>query len=674
MSKHSNKDIEQRVQFLRNEIARHNYLYYVQDHPEISDSKYDSLFQELMDLEKKHPEWIVPDSPTQRVGAPPLEDFPKITHRIPMLSLANAMGETELRDFDDRVRKFLKREFPVTYVGEPKMDGVAVSLTYQDGRFSHGATRGDGTVGEDITQNLKTVRSVPLRLLGNSFPQRLEVRGEVYMEIKGFRAFNHRQEERGEKTFANPRNAAAGSLRQLDSTVTSSRPLKIMVYGIGDTSHPIGGSQSEVLTHLKSFGFRVNPLARQCLSLDDMIHYFSEILEKRETLPYEIDGIVFKVDDLQLQQQLGTVSRSPRWAIAYKFPSREETTKILDIIASVGRTGVITPVALMEPIQLGGVTVSRATLHNQDEINRKDIRIGDTVVVRRAGEVIPEVVTVVRSKRPSQNRPYRLPQTCPACGSFAVRDGEEAALRCPGGLSCPAQLKESIRHFSSRRALNIEGLGEKIIDQFVEQGMLRSVADLYSLNIEQVAGLNRMAKKSAENLIQAIEKSKKTTLSRFIFSLGIRMVGEATSRSLAEQFGDLKALSIAHEKQLIHLQDIGPEVAHSIFTFFREAHNQETINRLVKAGVHWKKKDPTPKGIFSGMTFLFTGSLSSMSRDEAKQTVENHGGKTLNSLSKKITHVVMGSDPGSKAEKAKKMALPILDEEAFLRLLPTRLK
>ena len=674
MNKDSQQAIKNKIASLRKEIEHHNNLYYVQDQPEISDSEYDSLVQKLLALESEHQEFNSLYSPTQRIGASPLEDFPKITHRVPMLSLANAMGEKDIRDFDDRVRKILNKETPVTYVGEPKMDGVAVSLIYQDGFFTQGATRGDGTEGEDITRNLKTVRTIPLRLLGKKFPHRMEVRGEVYMEIRDFTELNRRQEKSGQKTFANPRNAAAGSLRQLDSSITASRPLKISFYGLVETSQTLADTHWEILKIFKSFGLSVNPLVQRCFNVEDMSHYFNKIQGKRDTLPYEIDGIVFKVDDLILQERLGAISRSPRWAIAYKFPSRQETTKILDIVASVGRTGVITPVAIMEPIQLGGVTVSRATLHNQDEVHRKDIRIGDTVMVQRAGDVIPEVVNVVRSKRPDETQPYQLPERCPACGSKAIRDQGEAALRCPGGLSCPAQLKESIRHFSSRRALDIDGLGEKVIDQLVDQGMVSSAADLYSLKAEQVAGLNRMAKKSAENLIKAIEKSKKTTLSRFIFSLGIRTVGEATARSLAEHFRHLVALSTADEEQLIQIQDIGPEVAHSIFTFFQDTHNQEIIKRLMKARIHWKEKEHAPMGIFSGMTFLFTGTLSSLSRDEAKHTVETHGGNTLDSLSKKITHVVVGSNPGSKAEKAKTMALTILDEKAFLRLLQIRLK
>jgi len=481
MNKNSQHAIKNKIASLRKEIERHNYLYYVQDQPEISDSEYDSLFQKLLALESQHPEFVSLDSPTQRVGAPPLEDFPKITHRIPMLSLANAMGEKELRDFDDRVRKILKKEIPITYVGEPKLDGVAVTIIYEDGLFTQGATRGDGTVGEDITQNLKTVRAIPLHLLGKQFPHRMEVRGEVYMEIKDFTELNRRQEESGQKTFANPRNAAAGSLRQLDSSITATRPLKISFYGLGETSQTLAGIHWDLLKTLKSFGLPVNPLVQRCFNVEDMSHYYNKIQGKRNTLPYEIDGIVFKVDDLILQERLGAISRSPRWAIAYKFPSRQETTRILDIIPSVGRTGVITPVAIMEPVHLGGVTVTRATLHNQDEVDRKDVRVGDAVNIKRAGDVIPEVVNVVLSKRPSDTTPYTLPQQCPSCGSLAIRDAGEAALRCTGGLSCPAQLKESIRHFASRRALDINGLGEKVIDQLVDQGMVSSAADLYRL-------------------------------------------------------------------------------------------------------------------------------------------------------------------------------------------------
>ncbi len=674
MTKKSQQTVKKQMESLRKEIERHNFLYYVQDQPEISDSEYDRRFRNLLELEAQHPEFISPDSPTQRVGATPLDEFPRVTHGIPMLSLANAYEEAELQEFDDRVRRFLKEKNPVTYVGEPKMDGVAVTILYEDGLFIQGATRGDGTVGEDITQNLKTVRAIPLHLFGKQYPHRLEVRGEVYMEIKEFADLNRRQEESGQKSFANPRNAAAGSLRQLDSSITASRPLRITFYGLGECSHTMASTQWDILKTLKTFGLPTNPFAKRCASVKEMIHYFNEIQEKRETFPYEIDGIVFKVDDFFLQERLGTISRSPRWAIAYKFPGRQETTKILNIIPSVGRTGVITPIAIMEPVHLGGVTVARATLHNQDEVDRKDIRIGDMVNIQRAGDVIPEVMNVVISRRPLNTKPYKLPQQCPSCGAMAVRDAGQAALRCTGGLSCPAQLKESIRHFASRRALDIDGLGEKIIDRLVEKGLLASVADLYELREESVSQLERMAEKSAKNITAAINQSKQSTFPRFIYGLGIRNVGEATARTLAEHFGNLEALSKANEEQLMTIQDIGPEVAHSIFLFFQQPHNQEVLQRLVHAGIRWNASKGIKKGSLSGMTFLFTGTLKGISREEAKKMVEAQGGKTVQSISKKLTYVVVGMDPGSKAEKAKTLDLKILDEKAFLQLVQGKVK
>lgn len=664
------KEEQQRAAALREQINYHNYRYYVLDNPEIPDAEYDRLLRELEALEAEYPDLVTPDSPTQRVGAAPLKAFSEVRHEVPMLSLSNAFSEEELQAFDRRARERLDLE-QVTYAAEPKLDGLAISLLYEHGVLVRGATRGDGTTGEDVTQNVRTIDSVPLRLLGKGYPARLEVRGEVILSKRSFAGLNRRQEQHGEKTFANPRNAAAGSLRQLDSRVTASRPLEMYCYGVGlAEAGSLPDRHSEILEQFGDWGLRVSPEIKVVKGWEGCNDYYQSMLARRDQLPYEVDGVVYKVDRIAQQETLGYVSRAPRWALAHKFPAQEEMTTLLAIDVQVGRTGAVTPVARLEPVSVGGVTVTNATLHNQDEIERKDVRIGDTVIVRRAGDVIPEVVSVVTSRRPKHARKFKMPEKCPVCGSDVVRLEGEAVARCTGGLYCAAQRREAIRHFASRRAMDIDGLGEKLIEQMDEKGLIRDIADLYSLTLEQIAGLERMGEKSARNLLDALENSKSTSLPRFIYALGIRLVGEATAQALAAHFGDLDPLQKASTEELQQVADVGPVVAESVYRFFREKHNQEVIRKL-RNNVRWEPVETKPGRTrpLAGKTFVLTGALSSMTRDEAGDRLQALGAKVTGSVSGKTDYVVVGEEPGSKADKARGLGVEMLDEDAFLELL-----
>jgi len=665
------KEIQERVEKLREEIRRYDYYYYVLNQPLISDAEYDKLFRELVELEKKYPELVTPDSPTQRVGAPPAEEFAPVEHAIPMLSLQNCFNDEELEEWDDRVRRLLGGE-PVEYVCEPKFDGLSVELVYVDGVFTVGSTRGDGRVGEDVTRNLRTIKQVPLRLfpIDGKVPRLLEARGEVYMEKEAFRKLNEERARAGEPLFANPRNAAAGSLRQLDPNVTASRPLKIFFYGMGRAEGIEIRSQVELLTTFPKLGLPVCPLWKLCKTLDEVKAFYRELLAMRHELPYEMDGMVVKVNDFAQREILGEVSRAPRWAIAYKFPAEEATTRVLDIVVQVGRTGALTPVAILEPVEVSGATVSRATLHNEDEIRRKDIRIGDWVVVRRAGEVIPEVVKSIPERRTGQEREFKMPDKCPACGGPVIRPPGEVAYRCEN-LSCPARIKESIRHFASRRAMDIEGLGEKLVDKLVETGLVRKLSDIYRLKKEDLVLLERMGEKSAQNLLEQIERSKNAGLARLIFALGIRYVGEHLAQVLAEHFPSLEALSKATYEELIQIPEVGPRIAQSIVDFFKNEENRKLIQELKELGVKTEAEKPK-EGPLSGKTFVFTGALSSFSREEAKRIVESLGGRVASGVSRKVDYVVVGADPGEKLRKAQELGITILNEEEFLKLIGRR--
>lgn len=661
-----------RAEALRAALNEHNYRYYVLDDPSVPDAEYDRLMRELRELEAAHPELVTPDSPTQRVGAEPLRQFAPVAHAVPMLSLENAFSADDLRDFDRRVRKRLERDQPVRYVCEPKMDGIAVSLLYRDGLLERAATRGDGTTGEKITENIRTLRSVPLRLRGEGWPKVIEVRGEVYMPLAGFAEYNERAKEEGDKVFVNPRNAAAGSLRQLDPRITARRPLEFCCYGVGLVEEgSLPDTHSGILEQLGEWGFRTNAETAVVEGVEACIERYEQLLERRNTLSYEIDGIVFKVDEIALQRELGFVSRAPRWAIAHKFPAREEMTRLLDVEFQVGRTGAITPVARLEPVFVSGVTVSNATLHNADEIERLQVQIGDTVVIRRAGDVIPQVVQVVTDRRPADARAIVFPSACPVCGSPVERVEGEAVTRCTGGLVCRAQLKESVKHFASRRAMDIEGLGDKLVDQLVERELVKTVADLYRLDAETLASLERMGAKSAANLVAAIEKSKQTTLPRFLFALGIREVGEATALTLARHFGDLDAIMAADESALLEVNDVGPIVAAHIVDFFATENNRHVIAQLRDVGVQWpaidvQRHEAQP---LAGQTWVLTGQLETMTRDEAKQRLQALGAKVSGSVSSKTSRVVAGPGAGSKLAAAEKHNIEVLDEAAFLAAL-----
>ncbi len=680
-------DIRHRAQELREAIELHNYNYYTLDAPVISDAEYDKLFRELQELEQCHPWLVTPDSPTQRIGAAALKQFSQIHHRAPMLSLGNAFNAAEVEAFDRRVRQILEVD-KAEYAVEPKFDGLAISLCYENGVLTTGATRGDGYVGEDVTRNLRTIKSIPLQLAGDSHntprPAFVEVRGEVLMLKADFENLNRQQREKNEREFINPRNAAAGSLRQLDPGITASRRLAFFAYGIGayEGKNVPHDKHNHVLDYLVSLRFPVVRERDTVVGLPALLDYHRRISEKRGELPYEIDGTVYKVNDMAHQEKLGFVSRAPRFAIAHKFPAQEAITEVLEINVQVGRTGALTPVARLKPVFVGGVTVTNATLHNEDEIRRKDVMIGDSVIVRRAGDVIPEVVAVQKDKRPSYAKPFVMPSHCPICGANAVRLAGEAHTRCTAGLFCPAQRKQSILHFASRRAMNIRGLGHKLVDHLVDHGIIKTPADLYALTAATLAGLERMAEKSADNVIDAIEKSKNTSLARFIYSLGIRNVGETTARDLARHFGRLDGLTAADAESLQQVQDIGPVVAQSIAGFFSEKHNREVIGQLRARGVRWQESEgpgqaqvmlgpniSSGAGNIAGKTFVLTGTLPNLTREDAKERIEAAGGKVTGSVSKRTDYVVAGADPGSKYEKAVELGITILDEPGLLQLL-----
>lgn len=658
------------IQALRHQLNEYNYAYYVLDDPLVPDVEYDRLFQVLQALERQHPELLTPDSPTQRVGSAPLLAFAEVQHAVPMLSLNNAFDTAAIQAFDTRIHEHLLIEEVITYICEPKLDGLAVSLRYEQGRLVCAATRGDGTVGENITDNCRTIPSIPLVLRGDDIPDELEVRGEVYMPLKAFRAFNQRQQTLGQKVFANPRNAAAGSLRQLDSRVTATRPLAMMAYGLGKTSRPIAMQHDEALKKLHAWGFRVSLERRICVGIDACEAYYQVLYAQRHDVDYEMDGVVIKVNDFRWQEELGYISRAPRWAIAYKFPAVEEITRVEAVEFQVGRTGVLTPVARLVPVSVGGVTVSNATLHNMDEVKRKQIRVGDYVIIRRAGDVIPEVVRVIIEKRPENTCTIEPPAQCPVCQSTVAV--EDALLRCMGGLYCSAQRKATIRHFASRKAMDIEGLGEKLIDQLIDERLIETVVDLFSLQLESLAALDRMGQKSAENLLAALEKAKSTTLHRFIYALGIREVGETTALNLARHFGTIDALMAATREALLAVDDIGPVVSDHIINFFSVPHHRQIICDLIKVGVHWPAiaavKQDSP---FSGKVVVLTGSLLWMTREQATQLLQQLGAKVTNSVSKKTDIVIAGEGAGSKLIKAQNLGVRIITEADWKRELYT---
>jgi DNA ligase (NAD+) len=685
----TNAVVAARILALREIIEHHSHAYYVQDAPTIPDAEYDLLFRELQALEAAHPELLTPDSPTQRVGGKPLSVFGQVNHVVPMLSLNNAFSLDELAAFDRRCREGLAQTV-IDYACEPKFDGLAISLRYEKGVFVQGATRGDGTTGEDVTQNLRTVRNIPLRLMGKTIPPRLDVRGEVLMLRADFAKLNERQRARGEKEFVNPRNAAAGSLRQLDAKMTAQRPLQFFAYGVADVSviqeadllhgvSPAPTFHDEVMNRLAGWGFTLADERMVMRGAAGLAAYYAEMATARAQLPYDIDGVVYKVNDLASQVKLGFVSRAPRFAIAHKFPAEEALTTVESIEVQVGRTGALTPVARLAPVFVGGVTVTNATLHNEAEAQRKDVRVGDTVSVRRAGDVIPEVVAVVLEKRPMLTAhgnaplhpPFALPRHCPVCGSAVEKLEDEAIARCTGGLFCPAQRKQALLHFASRRAIDIDGLGEKIVEQLVDHAIVKTPADLYKLGLAGLASLQRMAEKSAANILAAIEKSKHTTLARFIFALGIRNVGEATAKDLSRYFGNLDALMQANEDQLQQVPDVGPVVAASIARFFAERHNIEVIEQLRAAGVHWAEGEPMALAAapLAGKTFVLTGTLPSLSREAAKEMIEAQGGKVAGSVSRKTDYVVAGEDAGSKLVKAQELGITLLTEDQLKELL-----
>lgn len=664
-------EVRARLAALRAEIARHDHRYYVLDDPSVPDAEYDRLMGELKRLEAAHPELITVDSPTQRVAGTPSGDFGAVVHEVPMLSLDNGFSDEDVMAFDRRARERLGSEGEIDYFAEPKFDGLAVALIYQQGLLARAATRGDGTTGEDVTANVRTIRACPLRLRGKA-PPVLEVRGEVFMPIAGFERMNREAEAKGEKTFVNPRNAAAGSLRQLDPKVTAARPLRAYFYGLGAVEGWVPPeTQGGLIESLSAWGLPTCPQSARVRGAQGCLEYFQAMGRRRANLPYQIDGVVFKVDRRADQERLGFVSRAPRWALAQKFPAEEALTRVRAIEFQVGRTGALTPVARLDPVFVGGVTVSNVTLHNFDEVWRKDVRPGDTVVVRRAGDVIPELVRVILERRP-QPEPGRveLPKNCPVCGSAVLKPEGEALARCTGGFTCPAQRQEAIRHFASRRAMDIEGLGEKLIGQLVQGKAVRSPADLYALAVETLQGLDRMGEKSAANLLQAIEGSKRTSLPRFLYALGIREVGEATALALARHFGELDPLMNASEDEIQRVPDVGPVVAAHIVAFFAAAEHREAIRRLREAGVAWEPFGERPTGLpLAGQTFVLTGTLTGLSREQASEALTALGAKVAGSVSKKTRYVVAGAEAGSKLDKARALGVEVLDEDAFRRLL-----
>jgi DNA ligase (NAD+) len=670
----SGKDaVRQRLQALRQELHLHAHRYYVLDDPILADAEYDQLFQELVALEQQYPELITADSPSLRVGGAPLAQFATVPHTVPMLSLENAFTADDLVDFEERLFRFLQSKTPISYVTEPKLDGLAVELVYEDGLFTLGSTRGDGLAGEDITKNLKTIPTIPLRLLaknGAPAPKRLEVRGEVFIGLAEFRRLNEERGKAGKPIFANPRNGAAGSLRQLDPKITATRPLDFFVYGVSDPAALPCTNQHELLKHLGSLGFKVNPLVRLCHSIAEVTSQFALLQDQRPALPYDIDGMVVKVNDFALQERLGAKARSPRWAIAAKFPASQATTRLLAVEFGVGRTGAITPVAILEPVKIGGVTVSRATLHNEDELRRKGLMLGDTVLVQRAGDVIPEVVKPVKENRTGQEQPIVMPTACPECGFALVRAGQEAITRCPNP-NCPAQRVRGLIHFTGKSGMDIEGLGKKAVEQLVSQGLIQDIPDIYRLEAKSLAGLDGWGDKSAENAVRAIGASRTPTLAKFLAALGIRHVGEVTAQLLARHFTSLTRLSAAGEADFLHIEGIGEQAAASLVDYFQDPDVQKMLSRLEALGikVQEEKEAAAADGPLAGSIFLFTGALTSLSRSEAKARIKELGGQVASGINRKVTHVVLGESPGSKLTKARELGLTVISEDEFLRLL-----
>ena len=666
----SSPNLAERYAFLQGELARLEHAYYVLDNPLLPDSEYDRLYREMLEIEAAHPEWVSPQSLSQRVGGVALKEFDTVVHVVPMLSLNNAFEDAELIAFDRRCREGLHVDH-VTFAGELKFDGLAISLRYEDGVLVRAATRGDGASGEDVTANIRTIRAIPLQLLGKNIPKVLEVRGEVFMYLKDFERMNQQAAALGEKEFANPRNAAAGSLRQLDSKITAKRPLSFFAYGLGafEPQSWLPSTHEQLLNAYVQLGLPVCPERRLLHSVAEILDFYNEIGAKRDSLPYDIDGVVYKVNSFAEQAKLGFVSRAPRFALAHKYPAQEALTTVLGIDVQVGRTGAITPVARLAPVEVGGVTVTNATLHNEDEVKRKDVRIGDTVSVRRAGDVIPEVVSVVKERRPVNAQQFVMPVRCPVCDSHIERLSDEAVARCSGGLFCAAQRKQALIHFAHRRAMDIEGLGEKIVDQLVDLNLVRTPADLYRLGFTALANLERMGDKSADNLIQAINQSRNTTLARFIFALGIRHVGETTAKDLANHYRSMHSLMDASLEDLLTVKDVGPVVADSITSFMQEAHNREVIEQLLASGMQLSVEEKIISAAVAGKTFVLTGTFPTMTRDEAKDLLEKAGAKVAGSVSKKTDFVVAGSDAGSKLTKAEELGVPIIDEAAMLDLL-----
>ena len=671
MPENINSQITQKAEVLRKALHGHNYRYYVLDDPEISDAEYDRMMQELKRLEENYPQLASPDSPTARVGAPPLEKFDTVAHTVPMLSLDNGFSDEDILDFDRRVKRHLDKESPILYTAEPKLDGVAVELIYENGKLVTASTRGDGLTGEVITTNVKTIKAVPLVMQTDALPpipSKLEIRGEVFIRLDAFRKFNEERVEQELPPFANPRNAAAGSLRQLDSKITATRPLEVFFYGIGSIEDLAFESHWALLKTLKNWGFRINPLVRPTIRIKEVLNYYRDLSEKRHQLPYDIDGVVVKVDDMTLQQRLGATSRSPRWAIAYKFKAIQETTALEAIEVQVGRTGVLTPVAHLKPVNVGGVVVSRATLHNEDEIEKKEIRIGDKVLVQRAGDVIPEIVKVIVSKRDGNEILFKMPKNCPVCDSPVVRMAGEAATRCINS-SCSAQIKERIKHFASKRAFDIDGLGDKLVDQLVEENLLSSFADIFSLKAETIENLERMGAKSANNLVNAIEQSKSIEFARFLYALGIRHAGEHVSALLADHFPDLHTLLKGSREELEAIEGIGPIVADSVVNYFKQTRNQRLIQQILDGGVKLETTGPKKTGRLKDTVFVLTGTLQGFTRSQAKERIKAAGGTVSGSVSRNTDYLVTGESPGSKLNKAKELGVKIIDEARLKKLL-----
>lgn len=662
-------DISMRVSALREQLIQHNKAYHQQDAPTISDAEYDRLFAKLQQLEARHPHLLTLDSPTQRVGAAPLEKFSQIIHALPMLSLDNVFDPAGLKAFDQRIKDRLNTDRQLRYAAEPKLDGLAISIRYENGTLISAATRGDGTVGEDVTANVRTIRNVPLLLNVENPPSVVELRGEIYLPKAGFEKLNIQQLEQGKKPFVNARNAAAGSLKQLDSGITASRPLALFCYGIGElVGQHAPYSHAQAMQWIEQWGGVVCPETQILTGVDEAVDYLHTIAAKRAKLSYEIDGVVFKIDDAELQNRLGFVSRAPRWAIAYKFPAQEESTVVESIEIQVGRTGALTPVARLQPVFVGGVTVSNATLHNEDEIRRKDIRVHDTVIVRRAGDVIPEIVNVITAQRPANTVEFIMPTLCPVCQSEVERIEGEAVARCSGGLFCGAQRKEAIKHFASRKAMDIDGLGDKLVEQLVDAELIQDPADLFELTLEQLANLERMGEKSAQNLVSALAAAKQTRFARFLFALGIREVGEATARSLAQQFVHLDALIAAEQAELLEIEEIGPIVAQHVHTFFKQSHNLRVIERLLEQGITWPEEQPLyVDSALQGKTIVLTGTLEHLSRSEAKEKLLALGAKVAGSVSAKTDYIVAGRDAGSKLNKAEALGITVVDEATLIK-------